>query len=57
MAYNETLEGIGNQTSQENLLKGKAVILFPPAPTDLDYVNESKQNPSTQNVRVQKVKI
>ena len=38
-AYNESMEGLANGT---NWLRGKAVILFPPAPTDLEYVNDSK---------------
>jgi hypothetical protein len=42
IAYNESIEGIGDETTENNLLRGKAVILFPPAPTDFEYVNDSK---------------
>ena len=41
--YTGPIESLGNKTSEVEWLKGKAFIIVPPSPTDLNFVNDSKK--------------
>jgi hypothetical protein len=41
-AYQGSIESLGDKNSEVEWVRGKAFIIVPPSPTDLNFVNDSK---------------